>query len=270
MDSQTNVGEFSLPVTLSKRIPELKQLENLLTCPICYETVTHPTSTPCHHLFCSLCIRKYLQFKQACPSCHIELHEPQLRQDKTAENILPVFRALASRVGKILDCNSGGTGTNLSSNKGEEKENVSPLQPQNSSSHDVSSASKSNSQNKKEVSPCEVCKVEIPTKNLNLHTEKCRKSAKVGMKKESSFVRKKPPPLPKLVYSLLKENELKKKCKEFGLNPKGDRKLLTSRLQKYTLLYNTELMLENPKSQLQIAMQVMSYGDIEYDLITFV
>ena len=191
-------------------------MENLLTCPICYKTVKHPMSTWCHHLFSSLCIRKHLQFKQSCPSCHTELHEPQLRQDKTAEMLLPIFQALAIRVERILE-NCGG------------------------------------------VSPCEVCKVEIPTKNLNLHTEKCRKSAKVGMKKESSFIRKRPPPLPKLVYSLLKETELKKKCKEFGLNPKGDRKLLESRLKKYTLLYNTELMLENPKSQLQIAMQVLKF-----------
>ena len=171
---------------------------------------------------------------------------------------MPIFQALANRVGKILENGGGGVGTSLSVSKGEEKENVSPLQLQSSSNFDVSSSSKSNSsQSKKEVSPCEVCKVEIPTRNLNLHTEKCRKSAKVGMKKESSFIRKRPPPLPKLVYSLLKETELKKKCKEFCLNPKGDRKLLESRLKKYTLLYNTELMLENPKSQLQIAMQVI-------------
>ena len=42
---------------LFAQVPELKQLENVVTCPICYEVATHPTVTPCHHLFCSLCIR---------------------------------------------------------------------------------------------------------------------------------------------------------------------------------------------------------------------
>ena len=59
-----------------------------------------------------------------------------------------------------------------------------------------------------------------------------------------------------MVYNLLKDSDLKKKCKEFGLNAKGERRLLISRLQKYTLLYNTEILLDNPKSPLLISMQV--------------
>merc|ERR1719215_2215025 len=70
--------------------------------------------------------------------------------------------------------------------------------------------------------------------------------------------KRKPPPkaLPKLVYNLLKDTELRKKCKEFGVNSKGEKSLLIKRLQKYTLLFNTEILLEKPRSPLQIAMQV--------------
>ena len=46
------------------------------------------------------------------------------------------------------------------------------------------------------------------------------------MKKEVQVIRKKLTPLPKLVYSLLKDSELRKKCKEFGLKTQGEKKLL--------------------------------------------
>jgi len=101
--------------------------------------------------------------------------------------------------------------------------------------------------------PCPVCSVPIPDKAINQHVEKCLSTRKAPpvvqpVKKRSA--------LPKLVYALLKDKELKNKCKEFGLNPKGDRKSLISRLQKYTLLYNTESQLEKPRSKMMILMQV--------------
>ena len=101
--------------------------------------------------------------------------------------------------------------------------------------------------------PCPVCSVPIPDRAINQHVEKCLSTRKAPpvvqpVKKRSA--------LPKLVYALLKDKELKNKCKEFGLNPKGDRKSLTSRLQKYTLLYNTESQLDKPRSKMMILMQV--------------
>ena len=43
---------------LVRQVPELGHLATLLTCPICYEPSHLPAITPCHHLFCSLCIRQ--------------------------------------------------------------------------------------------------------------------------------------------------------------------------------------------------------------------
>merc|ERR1719334_702755 len=100
---------------------------------------------------------------------------------------------------------------------------------------------------------CSVCKVPIPSKYLDLHTSRCVLNQN---NIPTEQIRKKRPTLPKLVYSILKDSELKKKCKEFGLNPKGARKQLISRLQKYTLLYNAECQLDEPKSQMAIRMQV--------------
>ena len=220
---------------LSKTVPEMKQLENILICPICYEVMTNPTSTPCLHVFCSICLRKYLQFKQECPCCHAELHEQSLRLDKTAENLVGILPGLLKRL--------SGDRTVL-----KEKENVSPnkilssrsvLQPETGCSSERSS--------------CPVCSVNIPRANLTKHVETC-----LQHKQNPQTVQKpRPNPLPKLVYSLLKDKDLRSKCKEHGLNAKGEKSLLIARLKKYRLLYNDNIISENPKSPLELSMQVM-------------
>ena len=63
-------------------------------------------------------------------------------------------------------------------------------------------------------------------------------------------------PLPKLVYALMKDAQLKKTCKEVGLDIKGDRRALIKRHQKYTLLFNSECDQERPRSSREILRQV--------------
>jgi hypothetical protein len=52
---------------------KLASLEDILTCKICYDLFTIPTLLPCGHLYCALCIRKYLTDKKdeesKCPFC---------------------------------------------------------------------------------------------------------------------------------------------------------------------------------------------------------
>ncbi len=43
-----------------------------------------------------------------------------------------------------------------------------------------------------------------------------------------------------MVYHLLKDSQLKQLVKESGLNPKGDRKTLTQRHQRFSVLYNAQ------------------------------
>ena len=92
-----------VPPLLARQVPELGQVAHLLTCHICYEPAHLPAISPCHHLFCSLCIRKFLKYNQVCPSCHAELHESSLRQDQTTERILELIRPLAASVGTRID-----------------------------------------------------------------------------------------------------------------------------------------------------------------------
>ena len=260
MSVRDDDSELLVPPHLVRLVPELGQVAGCLTCPICYEAASLPAITPCHHLFCSLCIRKFLQYKQVCPSCHTELHESSLRQDKTAERILALIRPLVASVDKMQGRVVNETPAKISK---EGKENVEPLGSASSTKVSSSIAAKMDKEPltssfpsfNEQRTPCNVCSVPIPEKNLKIHQETCGVVTK--SRKEPSILRR-PKALPKLVYALLKDTELRKKCKEFGLTSKGEKSLLTKRLQKYTLLYNTEILLENPRSPLQIAMQVLT------------
>ena len=228
---------------LSKTVPEMKQLENILICPICYEVMTNPTSTPCLHVFCSICVRKYLQFKQECPCCHAELHEQSLRQDKTAENLVGILPGLVKRLSL-----SGAERTVV-----KQKENVSPNKVLSSRSViEPAPGGSKDSNTEPGRSVCPVCSVDIPRANLTKHVESCLRS-----KQNPPPVKKpRPNPLPKLVYSLFKDKDLRSRCKEYGLSSKGEKSLLIARLKKYRLLYNDNIASEHPKSPLELSMQV--------------
>lgn len=63
------------------------------------------------------------------------------------------------------------------------------------------------------------------------------------------------PPLPKLVFRVMKEAELKKKLKEFGLSTTGDRKTLENRFTRYSTIYNAENDKINPRSTADLIKQ---------------
>ncbi|KAF4519633.1 hypothetical protein B566_EDAN003801 [Ephemera danica] len=79
---------------------------------------------------------------------------------------------------------------------------------------------------------CPVCSVNIPNININQHLDACLKNEKVPPK-PSTKVMKSRQPLPKLVYRLLKEKDLKMKLADQKLNTQGDRKTLEKRYQRY-------------------------------------
>ena len=157
-----------------------------------------------------------MQFKQACPCCHLELHESSLRQDKRTENFIPLIVSLVQKLEK----------SNLNSDPNSDKARISPLKEHCSGKENQNILSTSyDAQNRLEKLACPICKVDIPKQNFEIHKKKCNESAN-AVKKEVQVLRKKLTPLPKLVYSLLKDSELRKKCKEFGLKSQGEKKIL--------------------------------------------
>ncbi|XP_065218041.1 E3 ubiquitin-protein ligase RAD18-like [Planococcus citri] len=82
----------------SNDVEQMKNIDNLLKCGICYEYFTTCVVTECSHNFCSLCIRKYIQYKTECPVCFKPLYDSQLRANRIVDNLVNIFPDLKDRI----------------------------------------------------------------------------------------------------------------------------------------------------------------------------
>ncbi|XP_011673826.2 E3 ubiquitin-protein ligase RAD18 [Strongylocentrotus purpuratus] len=92
---------------------------------------------------------------------------------------------------------------------------------------------------------CPVCGVPISTKHINVHLDSCL--TKIEEKEAKRRIPKRKP-LPKIVSSLLSDKEMRKKLREHGLSPQGNRQILNKRLLEFTLVYNAQCDSINPMS----------------------
>ena len=147
---------------------------------------------------------------------------------------------------------------NISQSGDQERQDCSKSEKEKELSHDFNTSSSS-----QQTVACSICSVPIAPAHLEKHQERCASLQK-------SFTAPPPskppqnsrPQLPKLVYALLKDSELRKKCKEAGLNWKGDKTTLTKRHKRFSLLYNVEREAERPRSNAVLATQVHTYPPI--------
>ncbi|XP_042214341.1 E3 ubiquitin-protein ligase RAD18-like [Homarus americanus] len=98
--------ETSLPWPSS--IPQLKRLDELLRCGICYEFMTTSMITACSHNYCSLCIRQYLSYKTQCPACFQETTTQHLRNNRLVDEIIGLFTTLRDKVARLSHTSKGG------------------------------------------------------------------------------------------------------------------------------------------------------------------
>uniref|UniRef100_A0A8C9P2Q4 RING-type E3 ubiquitin transferase n=1 Tax=Spermophilus dauricus TaxID=99837 RepID=A0A8C9P2Q4_SPEDA len=101
---------------------------------------------------------------------------------------------------------------------------------------------------------CPVCGVSILENHINKHLDSCLTREE---KKESlrSFVNKRKP-LPKTVYNLLSDRDLKKKLKQHGLSTQGNRQQLIKRHQEFVHMYNAQCDALHPKSAAEIVQEL--------------
>ncbi|KAJ7999207.1 hypothetical protein DPEC_G00213050 [Dallia pectoralis] len=78
----------------------LKNLDNLLRCPICFEFLSIPMMTKCSHNFCSLCIRRSLSNKLLCPVCNSITTEQDLRNNRILEDLITQFQIARQQMSK--------------------------------------------------------------------------------------------------------------------------------------------------------------------------
>lgn len=265
---------------------DLKRIEDLLVCGICYEYMEASVITTCSHNYCSLCIRKYLHYKSQCPACFCETFEKDLRKNKVLDEIISYFLRVKEKLQKCLqgqinivekkrESNSLDTSTGSPvikdsplNKKGGKAEEETPLK-NNKSPSGVKSVQKNFSSpstsgnpkislfftpksRKAEPNAEDIKTVTCPVCKVEVSDKNINKHLDDCLKRETII---EPPkteqvkrkPLPKLVISLMKDTVIRKKLKELGLSSQGDRKTLESRLQRYTILYNAECDKSDPR-----------------------
>ena len=73
--------------------------------------------------------------------------------------------------------------------------------------------------------------------------------------------------IPKLVLNLMKDPELRRRLKEYGLSTAGDSKALKARLNKFQILYNTERDKAVQRSLAEISKQCEDEEQIEKKVV---
>ncbi|XP_048347360.1 E3 ubiquitin-protein ligase RAD18 isoform X2 [Sphaerodactylus townsendi] len=103
--------------------------------------------------------------------------------------------------------------------------------------------------NKAQCPTCCVPAVEPDLKNNRLLDDlvKTFSSASSGHKRK---------PLPKVVYNLLSDRDLRKRLKEYGLSTQGSKQVLIKRHQEFVHMYNSQCDSLNPKSVEEIVKEL--------------
>ncbi|XP_063990219.1 E3 ubiquitin-protein ligase RAD18-like [Diachasmimorpha longicaudata] len=280
-------------ITWPAEYSELKRIEELLVCGICYDYMETSVMTPCSHNYCSLCIRKYLHYKNQCPACFQDTFEKDLHTNRIIDEIILYFSTIRD---KLVTCI---TGTKCQP-PSEESVLSPPVRPARSSqlkspevrskpalpSDDISSSVTSTTKSFSSPStsgtsslstfftpksrkqgrsipqvPCPVCRVEISETHINKHLDDCLKRDSEPERPPRLELKRKP--LPKLVVCLMKDTELKKKMKLLNLSIRGDRKTLENRYQRYCTLYNAECDKLSPRSVEEVLKQCEEEEELE-------
>ncbi|NXF81742.1 RAD18 ligase, partial [Sclerurus mexicanus] len=111
---------------------------------------------------------------------------------------------------------------------------------------------------------CPVCEVAIPEQFINKHLDSClTREEKKDSLRSSAHKRK---PMPKVVYNLLSDRDLKKKLKEHGLSTLGTRQQLIKRHQEFVHMYNAQCDSLNPKSVTEVVKELEKNEKIRVQL----
>ncbi|XP_015990344.1 E3 ubiquitin-protein ligase RAD18 isoform X3 [Rousettus aegyptiacus] len=101
---------------------------------------------------------------------------------------------------------------------------------------------------------CPVCGVNIPENHINTHLDNCLSREEKKESLRSSIHKRKP--LPKTVYNLLSDRDLKKKLKQYGLSIQGNKQQLIKRHQEFVHMYNAQCDALHPKSAAEIVQEI--------------
>ncbi|EHB13906.1 E3 ubiquitin-protein ligase RAD18, partial [Heterocephalus glaber] len=101
---------------------------------------------------------------------------------------------------------------------------------------------------------CPVCGVNVPENHINKHLDSCLSRDEKKESLRSSVQKRKQ--LPKTVYNLLSDRDLKKKLKQHGLSIQGNKQQLIKRHQEFVHMYNAQCDALHPKTAAEIVEEI--------------
>ncbi|AOA62733.1 E3 ubiquitin ligase [Komagataella phaffii CBS 7435] len=271
-----NIGSISDPSDwLGTKVPKLFDLESMLSCHICKETLKAPVMTQCGHCFCSLCIRRYLKVNQECPLCHEVQYESNLVKVLLLDSIGKWF--ISNRSQLLAKLNADDDSVIILQ---EEKKRPKPQKPVYESRKKPKTAGFGKSvPSREEMVECPICgefmsaeelqgdhidiclvgkdnkdEKEEDSKEDREHHESAQKVPEkdivVTIPKDQDFQVQKAVDmkrLAKLDFASLSTNKVKEKLAQLRLPTSGTRAQLEARYVEYSNLYNSNLDSANPK-----------------------
>ncbi|WPK27085.1 hypothetical protein PUMCH_004457 [Australozyma saopauloensis] len=276
---------------LQTRLPKLSQLDSLQRCLICKDFLKAPVITSCNHTFCSLCIRQHLQSVSNCPLCKAEQFESNLKRVIILEELVSCFRELRPQLLSLLALQDSGEAV-MEPPPPKDIEVVEISDDDTSKGPDLVQCpvcSKSMSAKHLQQSHLDYClrgEVEPPAASALL---KLTRSAKSSAERKRGGIslfflaqkraRPSPPPkeeinheafyfnevhkhhhevkrLPKIDFSSLSTVKVKEKLLNLKLLTQGTRPQLELRYNQFYLLYNSNIDLSRPASELELRQKL--------------
>lgn len=238
--AQLDANGIDDPSIWTERLPNssagtlLERLDSELRCQICQELYRAPVSLPCHHTFCSECIRKAFakQFSSInrstrCVSCNVYVdnrNDKGLVPNRTLEHAVQAFAKLRSPLLQVL----------------EDKGPSETIADEPKTARRRSARMKSSQQEDSE---------EEEDENNDCLSQESRQRTK----RSSSPRGKKSKPF----YGKKKRAELKEMCRKEGLPDHGSEEDLRARHQAFITLYNSESDSLNPMNSQEIVNEIV-------------
>ncbi|KAJ1888294.1 E3 ubiquitin-protein ligase rad18 [Coemansia sp. S100] len=119
--------ELDDPSDWPDTLPHMRELDQLLRCPVCKEYfATAMVTANCGHTFCSLCVRRCLTQETKCPSCRAPLTESELNPNRLIDSAVHTFKS--GRLQLLAELKTTAQAS-LSAAHGESRKSVSENSP---------------------------------------------------------------------------------------------------------------------------------------------
>ncbi|XP_022791441.1 E3 ubiquitin-protein ligase RAD18-like isoform X2 [Stylophora pistillata] len=121
--SSAKLAEWS-PSDWPESLLEMRTIDNLLRCSICYEFFDVALIIPeCSHNYCSLCIRRSLSYDPKCPTCSLKVTPLSLKNNRVLDELVKSFIKVRTKLLELTTSTVQVTSVQSVDKKGGEPKN---------------------------------------------------------------------------------------------------------------------------------------------------